>query len=396
MLVFEFKTYGKALQFQAIDEAIRTTQFIRNKAIRLWMQGLASSWIELSRHCALLAKEFSFANKLNSMARQAAAERAWAAISRFYDNCKKKISGKKGFPQFQKDCRSVEYKSTGWKLAQDRKSITFTDKNGIGRLKLKGTRDLHFYQINQIKRVRLVKRADGVYAQFCVDVNRSEKIEPTHQTVGLDVGLESFYTDSLGNKIDNPRFYKTGERKMKRSQRLVSRKVKGSSNRGKARNILGKVHLKISRQRFDHAVKLARCVITSNDVVVYEDLRIKNMVKNHCLAKSINDAGWYQFRIWLEYFGKVFKRITIAVKPRNTSQECSNCGSIVKKSLSTRTHVCQCGCKLDRDHNAGINILNLGLGTVGHTGTFALDASNALGETASTLVGEILHEQVVS
>ncbi|WP_442949699.1 RNA-guided endonuclease InsQ/TnpB family protein [Nostoc sp.] len=384
MLVFEFKTYGKALQFQAIDEAIRTTQFIRNKAIRLWMEGLASSWIELSRHCALLAKEFPFANKLNSMARQAAAERAWATISRFYDNCKKKISGKKGFPQFQKDCRSVEYKSSGWKLADDRKSITFTDKNGIGRLKLKGTRNLHFYQINQIKRVRLVKRADGVYAQFCVDVHRQEFIQPTHQTVGLDVGLDSFYTDSFGLKIENPRFYRTLVRKMKRSQRLVSRKVKGSNNRRKARNILGRVHLKISRQRKDHAVKLARCVIQSNDLIAYEDLRIKNMVKNHCLAKSINDAGWYQFRVWLEYFGKVFKRITIAVNPSYTTQECSSCGVIVKKSLSTRTHVCQCGCKLDRDHNASINILNSGLGTVGHTGTFALDASNSLGEATST------------
>ncbi|MBG1260060.1 RNA-guided endonuclease InsQ/TnpB family protein, partial [Nostoc commune] len=274
MLVFEFKTYGKALQFQAIDEAIRTTQFIRNKAIRLWMDGLAKSWIELSRHCALLAKEFLWANKLNSMARQAAAERAWAAISRFYENCKKKISGKKaenavlgspqverfsktGFPQFQKNCHSVEYKTSGWKLADDRKSITFTDKNGIGKLKLKGTRNLHFYQINQIKRVRLVKRADGVYAQFCVDVERTEDIQPTHRTVGLDVGLESFYTDSFGEKIENPRFYRTGERKMKRSQRLVSRKVKGSSNRRKARNTLGRVHLKISRQRKDHAVKLA-------------------------------------------------------------------------------------------------------------------------------------------
>ncbi|MEH2241052.1 RNA-guided endonuclease InsQ/TnpB family protein [Nostoc sp.] len=396
MLVFEFKTYRKALQFQAIDQAIRTTQFIRNKAIRLWMDGLAKSWVELSRHCALLAKEFPWASKLNSMARQAAAERAWASISRFYDNCKKKISGKKSFPQFQKNCRSVEYKSSGCKLADNRKSITFTDKNGIGRLKLKGTRDLHFYQINQIKRVRLVKRADGVYAQFCIDVNRRELIAPTHQTVGLDVGLESFYTDSLGQKIENPRFYRTGEQKMKRSQRLVSRKVKGSNNRRFARKRLGRVHLKISRQRFDHAVKLARCVITSNDVVVYENLRIKNMVKNHCLAKSINDAGWYQFRVWLEYFGKVFKRITIAVNPSYTSQECSNCGVIVKKSLSTRTHVCQCGCKLDRDHNASINILNSGLGTVGHTGTFALDASNAWGDETSTPSGVTLIEQVMS
>jgi len=402
MLVFEFKTYGKTNQYQALDEAIRTTQFIRNKAIRLWIDGQAKSWIELSRHCALLAKEFPFANNLNSMARQAAAERAWAAISRFYDNCKKKIAGKKGFPAFQKDCRSVEYKTSGWKLATDRKSITFTDKNGIGRLKLKGTRDLNFYQPDQIKRVRLVRRADGYYVQFCISVDRVEIIEPTHQTIGLDVGLESFYTDSKGNKIENPRFYRIGERKLKRSQRLVSRKVKGSSNRRKRRIYLGKVHLKISRQRKDHAVKLARCVITSNDVVVYEDLRVKNMVKNHCLAKSINDAGWYQFRVWLEYFGRVFGRITIAVNPAYTSQKCSGCGVIVKKSLSTRTHVCQCGCVLDRDHNAGINILNSGLGTAGHVGTLLRLRSasgaelNALGESTTTLVGAVLPGQVDS
>ncbi|MBW4638514.1 MAG: transposase [Gloeocapsa sp. UFS-A4-WI-NPMV-4B04] len=384
MLVFEFKAYGKVHQFKAIDQAIRTTQFIRNKAIRLWIDGFAKSWIELAQHCALLAKEFSFANNLNSMARQAAAERAWASISRFYDNCKKKIVGKKGYPSFQKNCRSVEYKTSGWKLSPNRKSIVFTDKNNIGKLKLKGTRDLHFYQLDQIKRVRLIKRADSYYVQFCISVDRSLTIEPTHQTIGLDVGIQSFYTDSLGLKIDNPRFYRIGERKLKRSQRLVSRKIKGSNNRSKSRIRLGRVHLKISRQRKDHAVKLARCVITSNDVVVYEDLRIKNLVKNHCLAKSINDAGWYQFRVWLEYFGKVFKRITIAVNPALTSQECSSCSAIVKKSLSTRTHVCQCGCVLDRDENAALNILNKGLATVGHTGSFMLDMSNALGELTST------------
>lgn len=131
------------------------------------------------------------------------------------------------------------------------------------------------------------------------------------------------------------------------------------------------------------------------------------MVKNHCLARVINDAAWYQFRLWVEYFGKVFNRITIAVSAAGTSQECSQCGVVVKKSLSTRTHVCQCGCVLDRDYNAARNILSRGLGTVGHTGTFALevnasgevpspehcigfDASNALGESTSTLVGAIL------
>jgi len=390
MLVFEFKTYGKPEQFAAIDDAIRTVQFIRNKCIRFWMDNPKSNKYDLSKQSAILAKEFPFADELNSTARQVGTERAWSAISRFYDNCKSKVSGKKGFPEFQKDNRSVQYKVSGWKLALDRKSIVFTDKKGIGKLKLKGTRELNFYQPDQIKRVGLVKRADGYYVQFCISVERQEVIEPTHQTIGLDVGLESFYTDSQGNKVENPQFYRTGERKMKRAQRLVSRKVKGSSNRHKARVKLGRVHLKISRQRKDHAIKLARCVITSNDVVVYENLRIKNMVKNHCLAKSISDAGWYQFRIWLEYFGRVFGRITIAVNPAYTSQQCSRCGVVVKKSLSTRTHVCQCGCRFNRDHNAGINILNSGLGTVGHTGTFALDASNASGESTSILVGASL------
>ncbi len=409
MLVFEFKTDGKTKQFAAIDDAIRTCQFVRNKAIRYWIDNPKATKYDLNKQCTILAKEFPFANELNSTARQAAAERAWSAISRFFENCKSKIAGKKGFPQFQKDCRSVEYKASGWKLAEDRKSITFTDKKGIGRLKLKGTRDLNFYQIDQIKRVRLVKKADGHYVQFCISVDRTEILPATGNTIGLDVGLKNFYTDSNGVEIENPRFYRVGEVKMKRAQRLVSRKVKGSNNRKRSRITLGRIHLKISRQRKDHAVKLARCVITSNDVVVYEDLRVRNMVKNHCLAKSISDAGWYQFRVWLEAFGRIFGRITIAVNPAYTSQECSSCGVIVKKSLSTRTHACQCGCVLDRDHNAALNILNKGISTTGHVGTSAsatspphpgfpdmgeiqANAVNASGDQTSILVGANLLE----
>ncbi len=390
MLVFEFKAYGKLKQYSAVNEAIRTAQFVRNSCIRLWMDNKGTGKNDLQKYCSVLAKQFSFANELNSMARQASAERAWSSISRFYENCKKGVVSKKaenavlgspqverfsktGFPKFQKNCRSVEYKTTGWKLASDRKSITFSDKKGIGRLKLKGTRDLHFFQINQIKRVRLVKRADGVYVQFCIDSERREDIKPTGRTVGLDVGLKEYYTDSNGEVVKNPTFLRKGEKVLKRAQRRVSKKVKGSINKGKARYILGKRHLKISRQRKDHAVKLARCVVQSNDLIAYEDLRIKNMVKNHCLAKSINDASWYQFRVWIEYFGKVFQRVTVAVNPQYTSQNCSSCGEVVKKTLSTRTHVCKCGCVLDRDENAAINILHRGLSTVGHTGTTALD-----------------------
>jgi putative transposase len=380
MIALEFKAYGKSQQDRAISDAIRTVQFIRNKAIRYWMDNRGTGQNDLQKLCARLAKEFPFAAALNSMARQASAERAWRAICRFYENCKKAIPGKKGFPSFQKDNRSVEYKTSGWKLAENRKAITFTDKKGIGTLKLKGTRDLHLYSIDQIKRVRIVRRADGYYIQFCIRVERTESVEPSGRAIGLDVGLREFYTDSNGEVVANPRYLRKGEKRLKQAQRIVSRREKGGTNRAKARATLGKRHLKISRQRKDFAVKLARCVIQSNDLVVYEDLRIKNMVRNHHLAKSISDASWYQFRVWLAYFGTVFGKVTIAVPPHRTSQECSGCGAIVQKTLSTRTHVCRCGCVLDRDHNAARNILSRGLSTVGHTGTFALDASNASGE----------------
>jgi len=402
VLVMEFKAVLKEPQKLAINEAIRTARFVRNKVLRYWMDNRGIGKKELYRYNTQIRDEFAFVKDLNSHACQASVENVERAIKRFYNNCKKKLPGKKGYPRFKKHSRSVEYKESGWKLSPDKKSIKFTDKKGIGSLKLKGTWDLWRFDQKLIKRVRIVQRADGYYVQFCLKVDnsvpvraawpRALKLEATGFTVGLDVGLKEFYTDSDGYAEPNPRFYRKGEKRLKFYQRRVSRKKKGSANRKKAINRLGRTHLKISRQREEHAKRLARCVIRSNDLVAYEDLRVKNLVKNHCLAKSINDAGWYQFREWLEYFGKKFGRITVAVNPAYTSQNCSSCGEVVKKSLSTRTHVCQCGCQLDRDHNAAKNILTRALSTVGHTGTFI----NARGEDASTLLGSGLGEQVTS
>ena len=395
MIVLEFKAKGKTTQYAAIDEAIRTAQFVRNKIIRYWMDNRAVGQKELYRHNTALRAEFPFVKALNSHACQVAVDRAYTSITRFYSNCKKAVPGKKGYPRFQKNCRSVEYKTSGWKLSPNRKQIDFIDKKGIGKLKLKGTWDLNFYQLDQIKRVRIVRRADGYYVQFLVNAENKVDTELTGKMVGLDVGLKEFYTDSNGHTELNPKFYRTSEKRLKFRQRRVSRSREGSANRRKAINRLGRVHLKISRQREEHAKRMARCVIQSNDLVAYEDLRIKNLFKNHCLAKSINDAGWYQFRKWLEHFGVKFGRITIAVNPAYTSQECSLCGTVVKKSLSMRTHVCQCGFVLDRDWNAAINILKLALSTTGHVGTWVLNP-NASGDSTSTLIGAILSEQVES
>jgi len=369
MLVLEAKLKGKTEQHNLIDEAIRTALFVRNSCIRYWMDGEKLNKYDLSAYCVALAKNFEWAKKLNSQARQASSERAWSAISRFFDNCKKKVSGKKGFPKFKKRGNSVEYKQTGWKISEDRKYLTLTDGFKIGRLKLVGSRDLNFYQIEQIKRVRLVRRADGYYAQFCIDADREESAEPTHKTIGLDVGLNHFYTDSQGEVVENPRYLRKSERQLKKLQRKVSKRKKGSANRRKAIKRLARKHLQVSRQRKDFAVKTARCVVRSNDLIAYEDLQVRNMVKNHKLAKSISDASWSMFRQWVEYFGKVFGKVTIAVPPQYTSQNCSTCGTLVKKTLSTRTHQCSCcGTVLDRDYNAALNILAIGLkNTVGHT-----------------------------
>ncbi|GET42305.1 RNA-guided endonuclease InsQ/TnpB family protein [Microseira wollei] len=197
---------------------------------------------------AVLA-EFEFAARLNSQARQAATERASFSIQRFYEKCKSGKPGKKGYPRFQKNNRSVEYKTTGWRLSQDRRRIEFTDKNGIGSLKLIGARDLHYYQIDQIKRVRIVRSSDGYYIQFAIQAERNIDIKPIGKTIGLDVGLSAFYTDSQGQKVENPRYLRSSEKALKRLQRQVSRKKNGSRNRKKAINRLGRKHLKVSRQR---------------------------------------------------------------------------------------------------------------------------------------------------
>jgi putative transposase len=384
MLVLEAKLKGKESQYNLLDEAIRTALFIRNKALRHWIDNKDVSKNDLQKLCAVLAKEFDFADKLNSMARQASADRAWFAIKRFYDNCKAKKSGKKGYPRFKKRGHSVEYKTSGWAISADQKYITFTDGFKAGKFKLVATRDLSFYSTKQIKRVRVVKRADGYYCQFCVDAERKQQRQHNGKQVGIDVGLEFFYTDSDGKTVENPRLLRKSEKSLKRKQRQASKCKKGSSNRRKAVKRLAKKHLKVSRQRKDFAVKTARTLVQSNDLVVYEDLQVRNMLKNHHLAKSISDASWSLFTDWVDYYAKVFDTWTIAVAPHYTSQDCSVCGTRVQKSLSTRTHKCHsCGTVMHRDHNAAIMILNKGLkSTVGRT------ESQACGQNDLCLSGE--------
>lgn len=410
MFVLEYKLRGKENQFRAIDEAILTVQFVKNKCLRYWQDNRGVGQKDIYKHVTALRKEFLFVKDLNSTACQQACERTWTAILKFYANCKKQIPGKKGYPKYSKRTRSVEFKKSGWKLNRDAKRITFTDGKNIGEFKLIGSRNLCYFQDWQIQRVRIIRRADGYFAQLILKLDVRDitpQLEPTRKCVAIDVGLKYFYADSNGETVNCPKYYRKSEKRLNKLNRRKSKKFKQgkqqSNNYIKARKKYAKRHLKVSRQREEFAKEKALRLIQSNDLVAYEDLKVKNLVRNKKLAKSINDAAWSLLRKWIEYFGIKYGRLTIAVPPHYTSSDCPNCGKRVKKSLSTRTHVCNCGIPvLDRDYAASLNILKKA--TQGHWGSWSestrrldmlssrehpspsLDL-NAWGDRASILIG---------
>ena len=412
MITLEFKLKGKETQYRIVDEMIRTFQFVRNKCLRFWMDGEQVLLSQVNAEATKIrhAPEFPWAGKLESSSAQAASERAMSAIRRFYDNCKAGIPGKKGYPKFQLRNRSVEYKVAGWKLSPDRKRITFTDKFKAGTFKLVGSYALYLYHLKAIKRVRLIRRADGYYCQFCIAVERNINIQPTGRAVGVDVGLAKFYTTSDGETIENPRYLRKAEIVLRKAQRRVSKKfvkpkkkgekVKQSNNYKKACKRLGRRHLTVQRRRKDFVVKTAKALLESSDFIAYEKLNVKNLVKNRKLSsfscratagaamtssKSISDASWTLFLTWVERYGMLFKRPVVAVPPQYTSQDCSGCGTRVNKTMSVRTHVCpECHLVIDRDTNAAGNILVKGLNIAGiilNSSTAGHAGINASGQT---------------
>jgi putative transposase len=211
-----------------------------------------------------------------------------------------------------------------------------------------------------INTVTVKRECSKWYAVF----SNTTVIEPlpvSNREVGIDVGLNSFAVTSDGEFIDNPRYFKNAAVKLRKIQRSVSRKKKGGCNRRKAARLLAKQHLRIKNQRKDFTHKLADSLVNTYGKIAVEDLRIKNMVKNHHLAQSISDAGWGKFIGILSYKAEYAGREFVSVNPTGTSQICSGCGSFVPKSLSVRVHNCPCcGVSLDRDLNSALNILALG------------------------------------
>jgi len=183
----------------------------------------------------------------------------------------------------------------------------------------------------------------------------------TGQETGIDLGLESFATLSEGVHILTPACYRKAERRLQRLQRCVSRRKRGSHRRRKAIKLLARAHQTVRRQRRDFHHKATLQLVRRYDAIYHEDLQTANMLKNHHLAKSIQDAGWSQFLGILAAKAAWAGRTVVAVSPAYTSQACSGCGVLVQKGLSVRWHSCpDCGTSLHRDHNAARNILALG------------------------------------
>ncbi|HLW00801.1 MAG TPA: transposase [Ktedonobacterales bacterium] len=267
-----------------------------------------------------------------------------------------KASEKPGYPRFKGRARYTSFTYPQWgngaSLVGDRLLLS-----KLGHIAVRWSRPLE----GTPKTVTISKEADGWYACFsCAEV----PIQPlplTGQETGIDVGLESFLTLANGEQVASPRHYRQAEKALRRAQRRVSRRQKGSHRRRKAIRLLQRAHQKIARQRRDFQHKTTLPLLKRYDTVYYEALQVANMVQNHHLAKSISDAGWSQFCTILAFKAANAGKRAVAVPPSYTSQVCSGCGVVVQKGLSVRWHACpDCGTSLHRDHNAALNILRVG------------------------------------
>jgi len=260
-----------------------------------------------------------------------------------------KAGEKAGYPRFKGRgwYDSFTYPQSGFAL--DAKGGSTLQLSKIGNIKIK----LHRAIEGEIKRLNIKCSSTGKwFACFTMDCYRDIQISNKDAAVGIDVGITSFATLSNGEHIDNPRFFRSEEKALAKAQRK------------KAKKVVAKVHERIANKRSNFAHQLSRKLVNTYGVIAFEDLNIKGMMQNGHLAKSIGDVAWGQFQTYTKNKAENAGSVVVMVDPKNTTQECSRCGAIVKKELKDRIHSCDCGYVADRDENAAKNILTRGLACV--------------------------------
>ena len=237
-----------------------------------------------------------------------------------------KLGETAGYPRFRGKHRydSFTYPQSGFRL--DGNKLTLSK---IGSCRLRLSRPVE----GRIKTCTIKRQVDGWFVIFAVEENQSRYLPKTGESIGIDVGLENFATLSTGESIENPRYFRQAERELKIQQRKVSKKKLRGANRQKAVRLLAKKHLKVANQRKNFLHKTSLQLIRKFDEIAVEDLNIKGMLKNHHLAKSISDASWGTFLSILENKAANAGRRVWKVPAAFTSQDCSECGNRVKKSL---------------------------------------------------------------
>jgi putative transposase len=284
-------------------------------------------------------------------------ERVDLAFKAFFRRVK--AGEKAGYPRFRGYgwYDSFTFKQFGFELLDNGLYLS-----KIGAMKI----ILHRPIEGRTKTLTIQKDAVGNwYACFACEVE-PEPLPFNDLAIGIDMGLNCFAKFSCGDGIDNPRFFRRDEKELAKAQRKLSKAEKGTPERAKRRKAVQHIHQRIANRRMNFAHQESRKLVNAFGLMVFEDLRIKNMLQNHHLAKSIQDAAWRQLIQYTTYKAENAGREVVLVEPRNTSQICSGCDEIVEKSLAVRVHECPfCGLVMDRDENAAINILRLGLESLG-------------------------------
>jgi putative transposase len=288
--------------------------------------------------------------QIHSQVIQDALKRLDSAFDGFFRRVKE--GQKPGYPRFRSSFRydSFRYPQSGFSLKGRKLRLS-----KIGKVELHLSRPIE----GEIRTCMIKREADGWYVIFAVEEPKKEVEPAPKESVGVDVGIESFATlsDDEAAPIENPQYFRGAEKELKKAQRRVSRRVKGSKGRKKAVKWLGKKHLKVKRQRSDFHFKEAGKLVEQYQSIKVEELNIQGMVKNHHLAKSISDAGWGQFIEILIFKAEEAGRAVIKVNPSYTSQDCSRCGHRNRITLATRIYRCsECRLVIHRDRNGAKRI----------------------------------------
>lgn len=290
--------------------------------------------------------------EINSQTLQDVIERLDRAFQRFFRRVK--LGQKPGFPRFKGKNRydSFTLKQSGWKLDIQSKSLII--KN-IGKFKIK----LHRPIEGEIKTLIIRRTSTNKwFVSFSCDNVPPRILPKTGKIIAIDMGCQSFLTDSNGQKIPNPYFFKKSKTILEKRQQRLSRRTLGSKRREKAKLLVAKIHQKISNQRKDFHFKIANKLVKENDIIFIEKLK---SWKSYCsLNRSMRDASWFQFFKILSFKAVEAGKKVIEVPAQKTSQICSRCGAEVPKSLAVRVHKCSCGLEIDRDWNSALNLLRLG------------------------------------